>query len=144
MLCVCVFVCGVVMHPHLQSGAGSRSRHGGWKQRAGHEGQTAISLCVHVRECVCLSAAGGAGRHFSPGTVLKKRPPRRWRPPTRDVHVHDAGAGPDAVGGVADVRPGQVVGHRALEEQGVVFDFHISGERAVQAGETEKKKKMAE
>lgn len=57
--------------------------------------------------------------------------------PTCDVHVHDTGAGPDAVGGVTDVRPGQVVGHRALEEQGVVLDFHISGERAVQAAKTE-------
>lgn len=60
--------------------------------------------------------------------------------PTCDVHVHDARAGPDAVGGVADVCPGQVVGHRALEEQGVVLDFHVGGERAVQAAKTEKSK----
>lgn len=60
--------------------------------------------------------------------------------PTCDVHVHDAGAGPDAVGGVTDVRPGQVVGHRALEEQCVVLDFHIGGERAVQAAKTENSK----
>lgn len=57
--------------------------------------------------------------------------------PTCDVHVHDTGAGPDAVGGVTDVRPGQVIGHRALEKQGVVLDFHISGERAVQAVKTD-------
>lgn len=59
--------------------------------------------------------------------------------PTCDVHVHNASAGTDAVGGVTDICPGQVVGHRALEEQGVVFDFHISGERAVQAVKTENK-----
>lgn len=53
--------------------------------------------------------------------------------PTRDVDVHAAGASPDAVGGVADVRAGQVVGHRTLEEQGVVLDLHISGQGAVQA-----------
>lgn len=60
---------------------------------------------------------------------------------TCDVHVHDAGASPDAVGGVAHVRAGQVVGHGALEEQGVVFDFHITGQRAVQAAEREEERK---
>lgn len=53
--------------------------------------------------------------------------------PTRDVHVHNASASPDAIGGVAHVRAGQVVGYRPLEEQGVVLDFHISGQGAIQA-----------
>lgn len=60
---------------------------------------------------------------------------------TCDVHVHDAGASPDAVGGVAHVRAGHVIGHGALEEQGVVFDFHISGQRAVQTAEREEERK---
>ncbi|RCU37944.1 hypothetical protein DVA76_17915, partial [Acinetobacter baumannii] len=53
--------------------------------------------------------------------------------PTGDVDVHDASASPDAVGRVADVRASQVVGHRPLEEQGVVLDLHITGQGAVQA-----------
>ncbi len=53
--------------------------------------------------------------------------------PTCDVDVHDASASPDAVGRVTDVRAGQVVGHRPLEEQRVVFDLHITGQGAVQA-----------
>lgn len=52
---------------------------------------------------------------------------------TRDVDVHDASASPDAVGGVADVRAGEVVGHGPLEEQSVVLDLHIAGKGAVQA-----------
>lgn len=57
----------------------------------------------------------------------------RFCKPTCDVDVHDAGASPDAVGRVADVRAGQVVGHRSLEEQGVVLDLHITGQGAIQA-----------
>lgn len=49
-----------------------------------------------------------------------------------DVDIHDAGTSPDAIGGVANVRSCQVVGHRALEEQGVVLDLHIAGQGAIQ------------
>lgn len=35
---------------------------------------------------------------------------------TCDVDIHNASASSDAVGGITDVRPGQVVGHRALKE----------------------------
>lgn len=52
--------------------------------------------------------------------------------PTCDVHVHNASTSPDAIGGVTDVRAGQVVGYWPLKEQGVVFDFHITGQGAVQ------------
>lgn len=52
---------------------------------------------------------------------------------TCDVDVHDTGASPDGVGGVTDIRAGQVVGHGALEEQGVVLDLHVAGQRAVKA-----------
>lgn len=60
--------------------------------------------------------------------------------PTRDVDVHDAGASADAVGGVADVRPGEVVGHGPLKEQGVVLDLHIAGQGAVQAAVKERER----
>ena len=53
--------------------------------------------------------------------------------PTCDVDVHNASSSPDAVGRVADVGAGLVVGHRSLEEQGVVLDLHITGQGAVQA-----------
>jgi len=59
---------------------------------------------------------------------------------TCDVDVHDGGAGPDAVGRVADVHAGQVGGHRPLEEQGVVLDLYIAGQGAVQSVEIESKR----
>jgi len=56
-----------------------------------------------------------------------------YNQPTCDVDVHDAGASPDAVGGVTNVRSSQVIGHWPLEEQGVVLDLRISGQGAIQA-----------
>lgn len=53
--------------------------------------------------------------------------------PTCDVYVHYAGASADAVGRVTDIRPSQVVGHRALEEESVVLDLHVTGQGAIQA-----------
>lgn len=64
----------------------------------------------------------------------------RRRRTTCDVDVHDAGASPDAVGRVADVGAGQVVGHRPLEEQGVVFDLHVAGQGAVQPVEIDRER----
>lgn len=59
----------------------------------------------------------------------------RFSRPTGDVHIHDARASSNAVGGVADVCAGQVKGHGALEEQRVVPDLHVGGQGAVQAAE---------
>lgn len=99
-----------------------------------------------VAEAAVLTPGGEKGggdgkRAFRSEIIIKKRD---FSGPTRDVHVHDAGAGPDAVGGVAHVRAGQVEGHGALEEQRVVPDLHVGGQGAVQAAAGEVKKMMNE
>lgn len=52
---------------------------------------------------------------------------------TCDVDVHNASASSNAIGGVTDVSPRQVIGNWPLEKQGVVLDFHVAGKGAIQA-----------
>lgn len=126
-----------------------------------HGGQ-AGNLQQSARMCTCMNVcfyrrrwgSGSVPDVVLSGYCIEKSHAcvRKWQEkksssrldPTCDVHVHDASAGTDAVGGVADICPSQVVGHRALEEQGVVFDFHVRDrcERAVQAVKTENKNRQ--
>lgn len=86
--------------------------------------------CIDARQRERRRGSSDRKRAFRSEMIIKNRD---FLGPTRDVHVHDAGASSDAVGGVAHVRAGQVEGHGALEEQRVVPDLHVGGQGAVQA-----------
>lgn len=120
-----------------------------------HRQSASISFYVHVQAhgYVCLLAQTGIRRslttflagycieagHAGEAEETEDGNDRRHQP-TCDVHLHAAGAGPNAVGSITHIGAGQVVGHRTLEEQGVVLDFHIreGGQGAVQAVVTER------
>lgn len=149
-------VCGAVIHKHrlfffprltchtVQRGAAPPGEAG--TSSTTRRQSATIGRSVPAHAYLCLLGRTGVWRPpttFSEGhcidashagvTEETENGSGRLHPPTRDVDVHDAGTSPDAVGGVTDVRPGQVVGHRPLEEQGVVLDLHVAGQGAVQA-----------
>lgn len=134
--------------PHLTCYTGQQGAAQPWQVATAsrtHRQSATISLSVHAHGYLCLSAQTGVWQSLTKLLVgycidasharvakTEDRTDRLYQP-TCDVHVHNASASPDAVGGVTDVRAGLVVGYWPLEEQGVVLDFHITGQGAVQA-----------
>ena len=129
----------------VQQGAAQPGEVGTAREAHGQSATISWSVRAHGH-CVFIRVDGGltGPGNICSGVLYWRKPCRSyWRrqrngknrlhQPTRDVDVHDARASPDAVGGVADVRAGEVVGHGPLEEQSVVLDLHIAGKGAVQA-----------